>query len=396
MKETEFTQCHFCGKGKDQVKKLIVGEESAICDECVVFCTTLLDEEKAAEISKTDVDLNPVAIKKHLDRFIQGQDNAKTAIAVAVANHYKRINNKSDINITKANVLLIGPTGSGKTMIAKTIAKYLDVPFAIGDATSLTESGYVGDDVETLISRLLSSADGNLDRAQRGIVFIDEIDKISRKSESSSITRDVSGEGVQQALLKLIEGTKSRVNLTGNRKHPSGEVQEVDTTDILFICGGAFTDLDKIVKSRVYKNSIGFNSIPAPPNTQDLMQQVNPDDLNKFGLIPELIGRLTTSVTLNELGREDLIQILSKVENNLIQQYQHLFSIDAVNLTVTKDAIDAMVDRTLMLKTGARGLHTELERVLMCHMFNLNNYVKQGIKEVVIDQHQVNKPSILI
>ena len=316
MKNKEFDHCHFCGKGKDEVKKLIVGEESAICSECVLFCTTLLDEDKKAEISKTKVDLDPVAIKKHLDRYIQGQDNAKTAIAVAVANHYKRINNQSDINITKANVLLIGPTGSGKTMIAKTIAKYLDVPFAIGDATSLTESGYVGDDVETLISRLLSSADGNLERAQRGIVFIDEIDKISRKSESSSITRDVSGEGVQQALLKLIEGTKSRVNLTGNRKHPSGEVREVDTTDILFICGGAFTDLDKIVKSRVYKNSIGFNSIPAQPNTKDLMQQVNPDDLNKFGLIPELIGRLTTSVTLNELGRTDLIQILSKVENN--------------------------------------------------------------------------------
>lgn len=396
MKNKEFDHCHFCGKSKDVVKKLIVGEESAICDECVVFCETLLKDEREAEISKTKVDLDPVAIKKHLDRYIQGQTDAKTAIAVAVANHYKRINNKSDVNITKANVLLIGPTGSGKTMIAKTIAKYLDVPFAIGDATSLTESGYVGDDVETLISRLLSSADGDFSKAQRGIVFIDEIDKISRKSESSSITRDVSGEGVQQALLKLIEGTNSRVNLTGNRKHPSGEVQEVDTTDILFICGGAFTGLDKIVKSRVHKNTIGFNSMPTQHTTQDLLQQVNPDDLNKFGLIPELIGRLTTSVTLNELGRTDLIQILSKVENNLIQQYEQLFNIDGVRLAVTKDAIEAIVDRTMTLKTGARGLHTELERVLMCHMYNIHNYVKANIKDVNIDKHQVNKPSILI
>ena len=396
MQETNFDHCHFCGKGKDEVKKLIVGEESAICDECITFCQTLLVDDKNAEISKTDVDLNPVSIKKHLDRYIQGQTDAKTAIAVAVANHYKRINNKSDVNITKANVLLIGPTGSGKTMIAKTIAKYLDVPFAIGDATSLTESGYVGDDVETLISRLLSSANGDFNKAQRGIVFIDEIDKISRKSESSSITRDVSGEGVQQALLKLIEGTNSRVNLTGNRKHPSGEVQEVDTTDILFICGGAFTGLDKIVEARVYKNSIGFNSEISERNTEKLLQQVNPDDLTRYGLIPELIGRLTTSVTLNELGRTDLIQILSKVENNLIQQYEQLFNIDGVRLAVTKDAIEAIVDRTMTLKTGARGLHTELERVLMCHMYNIHNYAKAGIKDVNIDKHQVNKPSILI
>lgn len=396
MQETNFDHCHFCGKLKDEVKKLIVGEESAICSECVVFCETLLKDEKDAEISKTKIDLNPVSIKKHLDRYIQGQTDAKTAIAVAVANHYKRINNKSDVNITKANVLLIGPTGSGKTMIAKTIAKYLDVPFAIGDATSLTESGYVGDDVETLISRLLSSADGDFNKAQRGIVFIDEIDKISRKSESSSITRDVSGEGVQQALLKLIEGTNSRVNLTGNRKHPSGEVQEVDTTDILFICGGAFNGLDKIVEARVYKNSIGFNSEISERNTEKLLQQVNPDDLNRFGLIPELIGRLTTSVTLNELGRTDLIQILSKVENNLIQQYEQLFNIDGVRLAVTKDAIEAIVDRTMTLKTGARGLHTELERVLMCHMYNIHNYAQAGIKDVNIDKHQVNKPSILI
>lgn len=396
MQETNFDHCHFCGKLKDEVKKLIVGEESAICSECVVFCETLLKDEKDAEISKTKIDLNPVSIKKHLDRYIQGQTDAKTAIAVAVANHYKRINNKSDVNITKANVLLIGPTGSGKTMIAKTIAKYLDVPFAIGDATSLTESGYVGDDVETLISRLLSSAEGDFNKAQRGIVFIDEIDKISRKSESSSITRDVSGEGVQQALLKLIEGTNSRVNLTGNRKHPSGEVQEVDTTDILFICGGAFNGLDKIVEARVYKNSIGFNSEISERNTEKLLQQVNPDDLNRFGLIPELIGRLTTSVTLNELGRTDLIQILSKVENNLIQQYEQLFNIDGVRLAVTKDAIEAIVDRTMTLKTGARGLHTELERVLMCHMYNIHNYAQAGIKDVNIDKHQVNKPSILI
>jgi ATP-dependent Clp protease ATP-binding subunit ClpX len=280
-------------------------------------------------------------------------------------------------------------------MIAKTVAKYLDVPFAIGDATSLTESGYVGDDVETLISRLLNNAKGDVKKAERGIIFIDEIDKISRKSESTSITRDVSGEGVQQALLKLVEGTKCRVNLTGNRKHPSGEVAEVDTANILFVVGGAFDGLEKIVQRRTANNAIGFGSQISKELTTQAFKDVTPDDLNKYGLIPELIGRFTNTVALQELTTSDLIHVLSGVENNLVEQYQYLFNLDNVKLDVTKDAVEAIAQRTQTLKTGARGLHTELERTLMPHMYNVQNYRQQGIKSVTIDSSQVNKPTIL-
>lgn len=387
-------ECSFCGKQKDQVKKLIVGDSSAICSECVDFCQQLLVEDQET-YERPEIDLNPVTIKEFLDKYIIGQDDAKKVISVAVANHYKRIGNKSTLDLAKANVLLIGPTGCGKTMIAKTVAKYLDVPFAIGDATSLTESGYVGDDVETLISRLLNNAKGDIKKAERGIIFIDEIDKISRKSESTSITRDVSGEGVQQALLKLVEGTKCRVNLTGNRKHPSGEVAEVDTSNILFVVGGAFDGLEKIVQRRTANNAIGFGSQINKELTTQAFKDVTPDDLNKYGLIPELIGRFTNTVALQELTTSDLIHVLSGVENNLVEQYQYLFNLDNVKLDVTKDAVEAIALRTQELKTGARGLHTELERTLMPHMYNVQNYRQQGIKSVTIDSSQVNKPTIL-
>ena len=387
-------ECSFCGKQKEQVKKLIVGDASAICSECVDFCQQLLIEDQET-YERPEIDLNPVSIKEFLDKFIIGQDDAKKVISVAVANHYKRIGNKSTLDLAKANVLLIGPTGCGKTMIAKTVAKYLDVPFAIGDATSLTESGYVGDDVETLISRLLNNAKGDVKKAERGIIFIDEIDKISRKSESTSITRDVSGEGVQQALLKLVEGTKCRVNLTGNRKHPSGEVAEVDTSNILFVVGGAFDGLEKIVQRRTANNAIGFGSQISKELTTQAFKDVTPDDLNKYGLIPELIGRFTNTVALQQLSTNDLIHVLSGVENNLVEQYKYLFNLDNVKLDVTKDAIEAIAQRTQTLKTGARGLHTELERTLMPHMYNVQNYRQQGIKSVTIDSSQVNKPTIL-
>jgi len=387
-------ECSFCGKQKDQVKKLIVGDASAICSECVDFCQQLLVEDQET-YERPEIDLNPVSIKEFLDKYIIGQDDAKKVISVAVANHYKRIGNKSTLDLAKANVLLIGPTGCGKTMIAKTVAKYLDVPFAIGDATSLTESGYVGDDVETLISRLLNNAKGDIRKAERGIVFIDEIDKIARKSESTSITRDVSGEGVQQALLKLVEGTKCRVNLTGNRKHPSGEVAEVDTSNILFVCGGAFDGLEKIVQRRTANNAIGFGSQISKELTTQAFKEVNPDDLNKYGLIPELIGRFTNTVALEELTIDDLKHVLSGVENNLVEQYKYLFGLDKLDLTITSDAVEAIVKRTQTLKTGARGLHTELERALMPHMYNVQNYRQQGIKSVTIDGSQVNKPTML-
>jgi len=387
-------ECNFCGKQKEQVKKLIVGDSSAICSECIDFCQQLLIEDQET-YERPEIDLNPVSIKEFLDKYIIGQDDAKKVISVAVANHYKRIGNKSTLDLAKANVLLIGPTGCGKTMMAKTVAKYLDVPFAIGDATSLTESGYVGDDVETLISRLLNNAKGDVKKAERGIIFIDEIDKISRKSESTSITRDVSGEGVQQALLKLVEGTKCRVNLTGNRKHPSGEVAEVDTANILFVVGGAFDGLEKIVQRRTANNAIGFGSQISKELTTQAFKDVTPDDLNKYGLIPELIGRFTNTVALQELTTSDLIHVLSGVENNLVEQYQYLFNLDNVKLDVTKDAVEAIAQRTQTLKTGARGLHTELERTLMPHMYNVQNYRQQGIKSVTIDSSQVNKPTIL-
>jgi ATP-dependent Clp protease ATP-binding subunit ClpX len=397
MKSSEtLDNCSFCGKHKDSVAKLIVGADVSICNECVDLCQTLLKDEipiKAKEI--TDEPLDPRAIKEHLDQYVIGQDQAKMVLSVAISNHYKRISkSESDVEIEKTNILMLGPTGSGKTLLARTVARYLDVPFVIADATSLTEAGYVGDDVESLISRLFSAAGNDIQKTQRGIIFIDEIDKISRKSESASITRDVSGEGVQQALLKLVEGTRCRITPQGGRKHPSGETIEIDTSNILFIAGGAFVGLDKIVKSRVRGTSIGFRAEVSADQQGDL-HQTTPEDLIKFGLIPEFVGRFPSWVALDELDKQDLVRILQDVRHSYVSQYQWLFQRDQVELQFSEDSLDLIAERTIANKTGARGLHSELERVLLPHMYNLARYRKHGIHTVSIDSQQVNIPKEL-
>ena len=392
------TECGFCGKHRNVVKKLIVSENTAICDECIDLCVDLLRDDPDIPIRDLSDSPYPDDIKNHLDQYVIGQDYAKMVLSVAVANHYKRINHKSDsINVQKSNVLVIGPTGSGKTLLAKTVAKYLDVPFVIADATSLTEAGYVGDDVESMISRLLMAADNDVERAERGIIFIDEVDKIARKSESVSITRDVSGEGVQQALLKLVEGTICRIPQGGKRKHPSTDMIEVDTSNILFIGGGAFVGLADIIANRVDGNSIGFGANITDKDTEiNYLEQVTPDDLMKFGMIPEFTGRFTSRVVVNELTREQLIQVLTDVKNNYIEQYAYLFSLDKTELVFESSAIEQIAENCLNLKTGARGLHSEIDRVLMPHMFNIQKYIKNGISRIVIDQNMVNDPKSLL
>jgi ATP-dependent Clp protease ATP-binding subunit ClpX len=387
--------CSFCGKHKDAVTKLIVGENVAICNECVDLCQNLLIDNPATTNTKTEPNLDPRKIREHLDQYVIGQDQAKILLSVAIANHYKRIGNTDkNTEIEKANILMLGPTGSGKTLLARTVARYLDVPFVIADATSLTEAGYVGDDVESLISRLFAAAGGDIEKTQRGIVFVDEIDKISRKSEGASITRDVSGEGVQQALLKLVEGTKCRIVPQGGRKHPSGETVEIDTRDILFIAGGAFVGMENIVKNRVKGTSIGFGA-EVQANEKAQLSQTTPDDLVRFGLIPEFVGRFPAWVALQELDKKDLVRILQEVKHNYVSQYQWLFRQDDVELEFTKDSLDLIAERTIKNKTGARGLHSELERVLLPHMYNLARYRSDGIKHVDIDQALVNSPKEL-
>ena len=376
-------RCSFCGKTEDQVRKMIAGPNGVfICNDCVDICAGIVEEEYDFESVPLDPGeinlLKPAEIKKFLDDYVIGQDAAKKVLAVSVYNHYKRVlamqHEESDVELQKSNILMLGPTGSGKTLLAQTLARMLNVPFAIADATTLTEAGYVGEDVENILLKLIQAADGDVARAEYGIIYIDEIDKITRKSENPSITRDVSGEGVQQALLKIVEGTEAHVPPQGGRKHPQQELIPINTTNILFICGGAFEGLDKIIEHRTDKKSIGFNSqvtTLSEKNPGTILREALPEDFIKFGMIPEFVGRVPVTVALDALNKEDMVHILTEPKNSIVKQYKKLFELDGVQLSFTQDALEAIADKTIQRKTGARGLRAIMESMMMDTMFEI-------------------------